>query len=122
METKPFLIILNYRLKDGRGESFYPRSSFSINCTGNACLFFFYVYFLYKFSNQCLEAKCFVQCIGDACKGDVVLFRQNVYKKRANIVGKRTVVGRIVKESYGASKQQHTFTVRVTIIIYEVLA
>ena len=26
-------------------------------------------------------------------------------------MGKRTVAGRIVKESYGASKQQHTFTV-----------
>lgn len=25
--------------------------------------------------------------------------------------GKRTVAGRVVKESYGAAKQQHTFTV-----------
>ncbi|KAI3785038.1 hypothetical protein L1987_44147 [Smallanthus sonchifolius] len=71
------------RLKDGRGESLYPRSSFSINCTG------------------------------DACKGDVVLFRQKVYKKQGKIVGKRTVAGRIVKESYGTFKQQHTFTVEV---------
>ncbi|KAI7750824.1 hypothetical protein M8C21_028086 [Ambrosia artemisiifolia] len=71
------------RLKDGRGESLYPRSSFSINCTG------------------------------DACKGDVVLFRQEVHKKQGNIVGKRTVAGRIVNESYGQSKQQHTFTVEV---------
>ncbi|KAI3500495.1 hypothetical protein L1887_36317 [Cichorium endivia] len=77
------------RLKDGNGESLYPRSSFSINCTG------------------------------DACKGDVVLFKQKIYNKfdkvvnGRNIVGKRTVAGRIVKESYGASKQQHTFTVEV---------
>ncbi|KAM0032203.1 putative transcription regulator SAP family [Helianthus debilis subsp. tardiflorus] len=71
------------RLKDGRGELLYPRSSFSINCTG------------------------------DACKGDVVLFRQKACKKRGNKVGKRTVAGRIVKESYGTSKQQHTFTVEV---------
>ncbi|KAL7604355.1 hypothetical protein Lser_V15G20216 [Lactuca serriola] len=75
------------RLKDAGGESIYPRSSFSINCTG------------------------------DACKGDVVLFKQKIkYDKganRGNIVGKRTVAGRIVKESYGASKQQHTFTVEV---------
>lgn len=27
--------------------------------------------------------------------------------------GKRTIAGRIVKESYGAAKQQHTFTVRL---------
>ncbi|KAJ9562263.1 hypothetical protein OSB04_007423 [Centaurea solstitialis] len=77
------------RLKEGRGESLYPRSSFSINCTG------------------------------DACKGDVVLFTQKVYNKfdkasrRGDVVGKRTVAGRIVKESYGASKQQHTFTIEV---------
>ncbi|GKD67731.1 hypothetical protein Tco_1321821, partial [Tanacetum coccineum] len=69
-------------LKDGGGESLYPISSFSINCTG------------------------------DACKGDVVLFRQNI-KKGIKIVGTRTVAGRIVTESYGASCQQHTFTVEV---------
>ncbi|KDO39177.1 hypothetical protein CISIN_1g0392731mg, partial [Citrus sinensis] len=27
--------------------------------------------------------------------------------------GKRIVAGRIVKESYGAAKQQHTFTIEV---------
>ncbi|KAI8016174.1 putative serine protease EDA2 [Camellia lanceoleosa] len=42
----------------------------------------------------------------DVCKGDVVLFTQKVYKK----FGKRTIAGRVVKESYGAAKQQHTFT------------
>jgi len=29
--------------------------------------------------------------------------------------GKRIVAGRIVKESYGAAKQQHTFTVRINL-------
>ncbi|GAU33021.1 hypothetical protein TSUD_358880, partial [Trifolium subterraneum] len=61
-----------------------------------------------------------LNCKGDACTGDVVLFEQNVYEM-FNIAsrsgggppcGKRTVAGRIVKESYGAAKQQHTFTVR----------
>lgn len=28
-------------------------------------------------------------------------------------IGKRTIAGRIVKESYGSAKQQHTFTVRL---------
>ncbi|KAI3500490.1 hypothetical protein L1887_36312 [Cichorium endivia] len=88
-ECKTYLRKHGLRLKDGNGESLYPRSSFSINCTG------------------------------DACKGDVVLFKQKIYNKfdkvvnGRNIVGKRTVAGRIVKESYGASKQQHTFTVEV---------
>ncbi|EEF39998.1 conserved hypothetical protein [Ricinus communis] len=77
------------RIKDGNGESLYPRSSFVFNCTG------------------------------DVCKGDVVLFTQKVYEKfdkvtrRGNLLGKRTVAGRVVKESYGSAKQQHTFTVEV---------
>ncbi|KAK1277844.1 Zinc finger CCCH domain-containing protein 62 [Acorus gramineus] len=29
----------------------------------------------------------------------------------AKIIGKRTIAGRVLKESYGAAKQQHTFTV-----------
>lgn len=81
----------HWRIKDGKGENFYPRSSFTINCTG------------------------------DVCKGDVVLFKQKVFEKfdkvtrggGANVIGKRTIAGRIVKESYGATKQQHTFTVEI---------
>ncbi|KAM5576476.1 zinc finger CCCH domain-containing protein 62 [Rosa sericea] len=77
------------RLKDGNGEALYPRSSFVINCTG------------------------------DVCKGDVVLFTQKVHQKfdkmtrHGRVLGKRVVAGRVVKESYGAAKQQHTFTVEV---------
>lgn len=78
-------------LKDGGGLVKYPRSSFAINCTG------------------------------DACTGDIVLFKQKVYggydiASRSSALpplGKRVVAGRIVKESYGAEKQQHTFTVEV---------
>ncbi|XP_054823995.1 uncharacterized protein LOC129321992 isoform X2 [Prosopis cineraria] len=79
----------HWRIKDGHGYTLYPRSSFIIDCTG------------------------------DVCKGDVVLFRQNVCEKfdkatqRGRHLGKRTVAGRVVKESYGATKQQHTFTVEV---------
>ncbi|ESR39980.1 hypothetical protein CICLE_v10025792mg [Citrus x clementina] len=62
-----------------------------------------------------------LDCKGDACTGDVVMIEQNVYKM-FNIAacsesgppcGKRIVAGRIVKESYGAAKQQHTFTIEV---------
>ncbi|MBA0804779.1 hypothetical protein Gohar_004346 [Gossypium harknessii] len=79
-------ILEHWRIKDGRAEALYPRSSFFINCTG------------------------------DVCKGDVVLFTQKVYKKfnkmtrRGKLLGKRTIAGRVVKESYGKAKQQHTFT------------
>ncbi|KAL5099301.1 hypothetical protein RYX36_003628 [Vicia faba] len=79
----------HWRLRDGSGYTLYPRSSFNINCTG------------------------------DVCMGDVVLFRQKVYEKfskmtrHGRVIGNRTVAGRVVKESYGAAKQQHTFTVEV---------
>ena len=33
--------------------------------------------------------------------------------RRGRVLGSRTVAGRVVKESYGAAKQQHTFTVRL---------
>ncbi|KAG9443665.1 hypothetical protein H6P81_015005 [Aristolochia fimbriata] len=78
-------------VKDGRGEEKYPVDSFVLNCKG------------------------------DACTGDIVMFEQNVYdmysivsrSATAPSCGKRTVAGRIVKESYGAAKQQHTFTIEV---------
>ncbi|KAL2348412.1 hypothetical protein Fmac_002412 [Flemingia macrophylla] len=79
----------HWRLKHGSGYTLFPRSSFSVNCTG------------------------------DVCMGDVVLFRQKVYQKfdkvtrHGKLLGNRTVAGRVVKESYGAAKQQHTFTVEV---------
>ncbi|XP_004511956.1 uncharacterized protein [Cicer arietinum] len=79
----------HWRLKHGNGYTLYPRSSFNINCTG------------------------------DVCMGDVVLFRQKVYEKfskvtrHGRVLGNRTIAGRVVKESYGAAKQQHTFTVEV---------
>ncbi|KAJ6852198.1 zinc finger CCCH domain-containing protein 62-like isoform X1 [Iris pallida] len=84
-------ILEHWRIKDGNGEKLYPKSSFSINCTG------------------------------DVCKGDVILFKQRVYEKfdkvkrggGGNIIGTRTIAGKVVKESYGATKQQHTFTVEI---------
>ncbi|KAK4719116.1 hypothetical protein R3W88_017454 [Solanum pinnatisectum] len=76
---------------NGRGEEKYPPSSFVLNCKG------------------------------DACTRDVVMFEQNVYEMFSIAsrsatgppCGTRIVAGRIVKESYGAKKQQHTFTVEV---------
>ncbi|CAH8339907.1 unnamed protein product [Eruca vesicaria subsp. sativa] len=83
--TKPVFIeriLEHWRIKDGSGESKYPISSFPINCKG------------------------------DVCKGDTVLFTQKV-KGSGKIVGRRTVAGQVVKESYGTAKQQHTFTIEV---------
>ncbi|XVE51816.1 hypothetical protein DITRI_Ditri02bG0071300 [Diplodiscus trichospermus] len=78
-------------ISNGGGEKKYPISSFVLNCKG------------------------------DACTSDVVMFEQNVYEM-FNVAsrsasgppcGTRIVAGRIVKESYGTAKQQHTFTIEV---------
>lgn len=47
---------------------------------------------------------------------DLLGFRYSIASRSAigPPCGKRLVVGRIVKESYGAAKQQHTFTVSST--------
>ncbi|KAH7422624.1 hypothetical protein KP509_12G017800 [Ceratopteris richardii] len=84
-------VLEHVELKVRGGMSKYPRVTFSIDCTG------------------------------DACTGDVVLFRQRLknYNSKAGAnstlpgPGKQIVAGRIVKESYGTEKQQHTFTVEV---------
>lgn len=34
--------------------------------------------------------------------------------RHGRVIGNRTVAGRVVKESYGAAKQQHTFTVSLS--------
>ncbi|KAL8466385.1 hypothetical protein ACS0TY_035475 [Phlomoides rotata] len=89
--------ILIQRIKEhidiinGGGEKKYPVSSFVVNCKG------------------------------DSCTGDVVMFEQNVYEEfsiasrssKGGPCGTRVVAGRILKESYGAAKQQHTFTIEV---------
>ncbi|XP_015697247.2 zinc finger CCCH domain-containing protein 62-like [Oryza brachyantha] len=62
-----------------------------------------------------------LNCQGDSCKGDVVMFEQNIYKRKKGaprgvkgcLCGQRTNAGRIIKESYGSKKQQHTFTIEI---------
>ncbi|XBI99874.1 hypothetical protein VPH35_019881 [Triticum aestivum] len=80
-------IMLHRRFKDEDPEKIYPRSSFCINCKG------------------------------DVCRGDTVLFKQKVHeksgKRHSKCMGKRIVAGKVVKESYGKDKQQHTFTIQV---------
>ncbi|KQK15171.1 hypothetical protein BRADI_1g21102v3 [Brachypodium distachyon] len=84
MSTCVERITLHWRFRDGDPEKIYPRSSFCINCKG------------------------------DVCRGDTVLFKQKVYeksgKRHSKCIGKRIVAGKVFKESYGKEKQQHTFT------------
>jgi len=51
----------------------------------------------------------------DVVKGDIVEFKQDVFGgsyKRPTYLGQRTVHGEVLRESYGADKQQHTFTIK----------
>lgn len=84
-ETCTERILEHWRIKDGNGKKFYPESSFFINCTG------------------------------DVCRGDVVLFKHRVYNKGggANITGKRIVAGRVVNDSYRGAEQRHIFSIDV---------
>ena len=52
---------------------------------------------------------------GDACKGDKILFARAKFtgsRKRPKFAGIEVVSGKIVNDSYGQSKQQHTFTIQ----------
>lgn len=57
-----------------------------------------------------------INCTGDTCTGDVILFTEAVFGgsfRRPRFLGERRVAARIVKDSYGGAKQQHTFTLVV---------
>ncbi|MCF8237687.1 MAG: hypothetical protein K9I85_05995 [Saprospiraceae bacterium] len=53
---------------------------------------------------------------GDVVAGDVIEFKEAVFEgsfKKPRYVGDRTIQARVLKESYGADKQQHTFTLEI---------
>lgn len=60
-----------------------------------------------------IEGHC-VDVTGDACAGDEVAFARATFSgsyRKPRFEGYEVVVGKIVKESYGKMKQQHTFTI-----------
>ncbi len=55
-------------------------------------------------------------CTGDCVKGDRVAFERATFggsRTRPTFAGFELVVGEIVAESYGADKQQHTFSIQL---------
>lgn len=57
-----------------------------------------------------------IDCTGDACAGDTILFAEAVFGgsfRKPKYLGERRVAAIIVADSYGAAKQQHTFTLEV---------
>ena len=64
-----------------------------------------------------IDAAAFnIPCTGDVCTGDVILFSEGVFGgsyRNARFLGQRRIAARVINDSYGATKQQHTFTVEI---------
>ena len=57
-----------------------------------------------------------INCTGDVVAGDTIRFTEAVFggsHRRPVKVGERVIVARVLRDSYGADKQQHTFTLKV---------
>lgn len=57
-----------------------------------------------------------IDCTGDVVTGDIVTFAEAVFGgsfHRPKFLGERTIVAKVIRDSYGAAKQQHTFTLEI---------
>lgn len=54
-----------------------------------------------------------INCTGDVVQGDTILFEEGVFSRSRRWRGDRRIVAKVVRESYGQLKQQHTFTLKV---------
>lgn len=57
-----------------------------------------------------------IDCTGDVVVGDEIEFTEAVFggsHRRPTFLGERTIRARVIKDSYGAEKQQHTFSLEV---------
>lgn len=67
------------------------------------------------------DAEFSVACTGDVVTGDVILFTEAVFsggsfgrfRRAPKFLGERRIAARVVRDSYGAAKQQHTFTIEI---------
>ena len=57
-----------------------------------------------------------VEATGNVAAGDTIRFTEDVWggsRRRPRHLGQRTIIARVLKDSYGAQRQQHTFTLQV---------
>jgi len=57
-----------------------------------------------------------IDCTGDVVVGDTIAFKEGVFVgsyRNPSFLSEREIIARVVKDSYGADKQQHTFTMTV---------
>ena len=60
-----------------------------------------------------------VNCTGDCCVGDIVQFEKAVFGgsyRKPKFLYNEQITAEILKDSYGADKQQHTFTIQILAI------
>ena len=57
-----------------------------------------------------------IDCTGDVVVGDEITFERATFTgswRRPKFAGNETITGKIIRDSYGAAKQQHTFTLEL---------
>jgi len=57
-----------------------------------------------------------INCTGDVVTGDTIEFSEGVFggsHRNPSFLGERVIQSLVTKDSYGAAKQQHTFTIEV---------
>lgn len=57
-----------------------------------------------------------IDCTGDICLGDTIQFAEAVFGgsyRKPRYLGDRTITAKVVNDSYGKNKQQHTFTLEI---------
>lgn len=63
-----------------------------------------------------INTRNWIDCTGDAAAGDTVRFTESVFGgpcRKPKFLGEREVVALVLRDSYGADKQQHTFSLRI---------
>lgn len=71
----------------------------------------------YTTSNYSGDDEFKINCTGDAVVGDDVCFERATFNgsfRNAKFAGFEKVTGKIIKDSYGRDKQQHTFTLQLS--------
>ena len=64
----------------------------------------------------CGDSAYTYNCTGDCVVGDAVCFSRAVFTgkyPRARFAGYELVIGKIIRDSYGEKRQQHTFTIEL---------
>jgi len=63
-----------------------------------------------------INEKNWIEATGDVVTGDTIKFEEAVFGgsfKKPKFLGSRLIIAKILKDSYGQAKQQHTFTIEV---------